>query len=185
MGTIHESAPSMDGRLPRMGRNIADRVCKWKFMWGYVWRWQRKKDGTDRDAPLIYLSAEVHIENTLLQESSTRRNDYFTSSHKLSSESATRSTVVVEHYTTAKLPTMFQSRDHIRENIICRPVDWTDVAKFFLANFITHVFTVISAPGARRRDTMLFTIWALFIPFIGATRAGWWSRVMHVARRMT
>jgi len=55
--------------------------------------------------------------------------------------------------------------------MICRPADWTDVAKFFLANFITHVFTVISAPVAQRRDTILFTIWALFIPFIGATRA--------------
>jgi hypothetical protein len=61
--------------------------------------------------------------------------------------------------------------DQLRGSTFCRPADWTDVAKFFLANFVTHAFTVITAPGARRRDTLLFTIWTLFIPFIGATRA--------------
>ncbi|KAF8248711.1 hypothetical protein K440DRAFT_660741 [Wilcoxina mikolae CBS 423.85] len=77
------------------------------------------------------------------------------------------------HYSvtrTIKNP-MTQPMDQVRGGTFCRPADWTDVAKFFLANFITHAFTVITAPGARRRESMLFTIWTLFIPFIGATRA--------------
>lgn len=58
-----------------------------------------------------------------------------------------------------------------RGQTYCRPADWTDVAKLILANYITHAFTVILALGARRRDTLFFTLWTLFVPFIGAARA--------------
>jgi hypothetical protein len=59
----------------------------------------------------------------------------------------------------------------VRGDVCCRSADWTDVAKFFIANYITHAFTVVATPGARKRDTILFVVWALFNPFVGVGRA--------------
>ena len=59
----------------------------------------------------------------------------------------------------------------VKGDVCFRPADWTDVAKFFIANYITHAFTVVATPGAPTRDTMFFTIWALFMPFAGVSRA--------------
>ncbi|KAF8242194.1 hypothetical protein K440DRAFT_639404 [Wilcoxina mikolae CBS 423.85] len=53
----------------------------------------------------------------------------------------------------------------------CRPADWTDVAKFFLANYFTHAFTVITRPGELIQDRIGFVIWSLFMPFAGVSRA--------------
>lgn len=53
----------------------------------------------------------------------------------------------------------------------CRSADWTDVAKFILANYITHAFTVITRPGERTKDRIGFVLWSLFMPFAGVSRA--------------
>ena len=59
----------------------------------------------------------------------------------------------------------------IQNGTYCGPADWTDVAKFFLANYLTHAFTVITTPGANFRESLAFTLWALAMPFAGIGRA--------------
>ena len=59
----------------------------------------------------------------------------------------------------------------VKGDVCCRPADWTDVAKFFIANYLTHAFTVVATPGALKRDTAFFMVWALFMPFAGVGRA--------------
>ena len=59
----------------------------------------------------------------------------------------------------------------VRGDVCCRPAHWTDVAKFFLANYLTHAFTVVATPGALDTDTFFFMLWALFMPFAGVSRA--------------
>ena len=63
------------------------------------------------------------------------------------------------------------SECQVRGDVCCRTADWTDVAKFFLANYLTHAFTVIATPGARKRDTAYFMVLALLMPFVGVSRA--------------
>ncbi|KAF8248685.1 hypothetical protein K440DRAFT_660728 [Wilcoxina mikolae CBS 423.85] len=56
-------------------------------------------------------------------------------------------------------------------NTYCRSADWMDVVKFFVANYLTHAFTVITHPGDLNRDSVVFMIWSLFTPFAGVARA--------------
>jgi hypothetical protein len=46
-----------------------------------------------------------------------------------------------------------------------------DVVKFFIANYFTHAFTVITHPGDLNRDSAIPMIWSLFSPFAGVARA--------------
>ena len=63
------------------------------------------------------------------------------------------------------------SRCQVKGDVCCRSADWTDVAKFFIANYLTHAFTVVATPGARKRSTICFMVLALFTPFVGVCRA--------------
>jgi len=59
----------------------------------------------------------------------------------------------------------------ISTDVFCQPAGWIDVLKFFLANYFSHVFTVIARPGDRTRDKACFMLWSLFMPFAGVGRA--------------
>ncbi|KAF8536560.1 hypothetical protein BDD12DRAFT_889869 [Trichophaea hybrida] len=61
-------------------------------------------------------------------------------------------------------------RCQVKGDVCCRPADWTDIAKFFIANYFAHAFTVVT-PGARHRDTICFMVWALFMLYVGVARA--------------
>ncbi|KAF8538681.1 hypothetical protein BDD12DRAFT_910647 [Trichophaea hybrida] len=63
------------------------------------------------------------------------------------------------------------ARYHNSSNTYCWPADWSDVAKFFIANYFTHAFTDITHPGERTRGIVGFMLWSLFMPFAGVGRA--------------
>ena len=46
----------------------------------------------------------------------------------------------------------------------CRPADQTDVAKFFIANYLTRAVTVVVTPGTLMRDTTFIMVCALYTP---------------------
>lgn len=48
---------------------------------------------------------------------------------------------------------------------------WSDVAAFFITNFVIHVFTVKSDPGNGRFYTFLFAFLSLIFPYNGVLRA--------------
>lgn len=54
---------------------------------------------------------------------------------------------------------------------VCRPADWTDVAKFFVFNYGLHALTVLSAPGAGIAEMVINTIVAIVLPFTGTYKA--------------
>lgn len=56
-------------------------------------------------------------------------------------------------------------------DVVCRPGDWIDVAKFFLFNFVVHAVTVVNAPGAKPLRSMNASLTAILLPFSGAYRA--------------
>ncbi|KAI5849691.1 hypothetical protein BZA05DRAFT_401141 [Tricharina praecox] len=61
---------------------------------------------------------------------------------------------------------------------ICTRTTWISVAKFILLNYVTHVFTVVSAPGATNLQIFTGMIAALFMPFLGT-----WSAIVIIMRR--
>lgn len=56
-------------------------------------------------------------------------------------------------------------------DVVCRPGDWMDVAKFFLFNFLVHAVTVVNAPGAKTLRSVNTSLTAILLPFSGAYRA--------------
>ena len=63
------------------------------------------------------------------------------------------------------------TRNHGDPSLLCTPSQWTDVATFFFANFITHAATVKSVPGEVTLLTALSVIFALFFPSSGIIKA--------------
>jgi hypothetical protein len=60
--------------------------------------------------------------------------------------------------------------NHGNPNLVCVPTKWTDIAVFFLGNYLAHAATVIGQPGASFLDTTLDGIKALLIPVSGVNR---------------
>lgn len=65
-------------------------------------------------------------------------------------------------------------------NVWCTPTTWTNVASFFLGNYLSHAATVISFPGEPASITMVNMILAIFFPSSGAGR-GVLAVVRHAA----
>lgn len=60
--------------------------------------------------------------------------------------------------------------NHGNPNLICVPTKWTDVAVFFLGNYVAHAATITAIPGASFLDTILDGIKALLVPVSGVNR---------------
>jgi hypothetical protein len=65
-------------------------------------------------------------------------------------------------------------------NVWCTPTTWTDVASFFLGNYLSHAATVISFPGEPVSITIVNMVLAIFFPSSGAGR-GVLAMVRHAA----
>lgn len=68
---------------------------------------------------------------------------------------------------------MSPSESAIQSNrqTICRPTDWTDVAKFFLLNYGLHALTVLSSPGSGTVLMITNAVAAILLPFSGILTA--------------
>ncbi|MCJ1431033.1 hypothetical protein MMC27_000383 [Xylographa pallens] len=62
------------------------------------------------------------------------------------------------------------TNDHGDPHLLCTPSQWSDVATFFLANYVAHAATVKFVPGESTISTALAVIWALFFPTSGTMR---------------
>lgn len=55
-------------------------------------------------------------------------------------------------------------------NLLCTPTRWTDVAIFFLANYVAHAATIKSLPGEPTLATLIVHVAALMFPLAGILR---------------
>lgn len=60
--------------------------------------------------------------------------------------------------------------NHGDPHLLCTPSTWTDIAIFFLANFVSHAATVKSLPGEPMAATWLALLTALLLPVSGIVR---------------
>jgi len=51
------------------------------------------------------------------------------------------------------------------------PAKWSDIITFYLGNYVAHVITIISHPGASTVETIIAVISALLLPGAGIFRA--------------
>lgn len=56
---------------------------------------------------------------------------------------------------------------HGDPHLICTPTQWTDVILFLLANYVAHVFTIVSRPGEHSNHLIYRTIIAFLFPYSG------------------
>lgn len=59
---------------------------------------------------------------------------------------------------------------HPESQDICTPTGWTDVASFFLGNYLSHVATVVRVPGEPLYITAGNMFFVLLFPCLGAGR---------------
>lgn len=60
--------------------------------------------------------------------------------------------------------------NHDDPNLICFPAKWSDVAIFFLGNYVAHAATLVSEPGAPALLSFKDIFTALFFPVNGINR---------------
>ncbi|KAK3342125.1 hypothetical protein B0T25DRAFT_617853 [Lasiosphaeria hispida] len=70
--------------------------------------------------------------------------------------------------TTADVPGYWEKDKEQR--IFCRDSIWTDVAVFYLGNYVAHAATIFSEPGQSFLNTCVTTITALLLPGVGVVR---------------
>jgi hypothetical protein len=70
--------------------------------------------------------------------------------------------------TTVTLPV--GASDHGDPKLLCLPTKWTDIAIFFIGNYIAHAATVLQDPGSSHQESMMVAIWALLVPPTGMIR---------------
>jgi hypothetical protein len=68
------------------------------------------------------------------------------------------------------LPLPVGTSDHGTPGLLCTPTKWTDVALFFLLNYIAHAATVLTQPGERSNDYVVSVIGCLLFPVLGLYR---------------
>src|SRR5579871_6863329 len=61
--------------------------------------------------------------------------------------------------------------NHGDPKLICEPAKWTDIAIFFLGNYVAHAATVVFEPGMDTWETCVITASALLLPGAGLSRA--------------
>ena len=69
------------------------------------------------------------------------------------------------------IPVPDGSSNHGNPNLLCTPTKWTDIATFFLANFVAHAATVKSLPGEPIVPATANVMIALLFPASGIIRA--------------
>jgi hypothetical protein len=62
------------------------------------------------------------------------------------------------------------TNNHGDEHLLCTPSTWTNIAAFFLANYVAHAATVKSIPGESTISTLTHAFLALLFPFSGVMR---------------
>lgn len=60
--------------------------------------------------------------------------------------------------------------NHGYENLLCTPTKWSDIAVFFLANYVSHAATVKSLPGEPVIPAFIALVFALLFPVSGISR---------------
>ena len=62
------------------------------------------------------------------------------------------------------------TQSHGNPNLLCTPARWTDIAVFFLANYVAHAATIKSIPGEPTLITLRVLLSALCLPVSGVRR---------------
>ena len=62
------------------------------------------------------------------------------------------------------------TQSHGNPNLLCTPARWTDIAVFFLANYVAHAATIKSVPGEPALITLRVLVSALCLPVSGVMR---------------
>ena len=62
------------------------------------------------------------------------------------------------------------TQDHGNPSLLCTPTRWTDVAVFFLANYVAHALTTRSLPGEPALGILRAQVAALMFPHAGIMR---------------
>jgi hypothetical protein len=70
--------------------------------------------------------------------------------------------------TTVILP--LGNSNHGNPNLLCIPNSWSDIAVFFIGNFVAHAATVRSLPGEKLADQITGRVVAVLAPGFGLLR---------------
>ncbi|KAF2199505.1 hypothetical protein GQ43DRAFT_420114, partial [Delitschia confertaspora ATCC 74209] len=68
------------------------------------------------------------------------------------------------------LPLPPGTSNHGTKGLLCTPAKWTDIASFYLLNYISHAATVLTKPGETTPDFAVTVVGSLLFPFIGLYR---------------
>ncbi|KAF1979556.1 hypothetical protein BU23DRAFT_445717, partial [Bimuria novae-zelandiae CBS 107.79] len=68
------------------------------------------------------------------------------------------------------LPLPLGTSNHGTPGLLCTPTKWTDVALFYLFNYVAHAATVLTRPGERSDDFIASVIGSLLFPALGLYR---------------
>jgi hypothetical protein len=60
--------------------------------------------------------------------------------------------------------------NHGNQNLLCLPPKWTDIAVFFIGNYIAHAGTVRFNPGCSHLESCLTVIESLLYPIAGVAQ---------------
>jgi hypothetical protein len=71
----------------------------------------------------------------------------------------------------ATIEVPYGTTNHGKENFLCIPPTWTDLATYLLFNYLAHGATVVSYPGEAAFDTTLSVVAAILFPTFGVVRA--------------
>ncbi|KAF2011906.1 hypothetical protein BU24DRAFT_352709, partial [Aaosphaeria arxii CBS 175.79] len=68
------------------------------------------------------------------------------------------------------LPLPTGTTNHNTPGLICTPTEWTDLAGFYLFNYVAHAATVLTRPGERSLDFGATVLGSLLSPALGLYR---------------
>jgi hypothetical protein len=60
--------------------------------------------------------------------------------------------------------------NHGDRDLLCTPPKWTDIAVFFLGNYLAHAATIVTSPGESPLSVAVATVYALLFPIAGVVR---------------
>ncbi|KAF2244841.1 hypothetical protein BU26DRAFT_434182, partial [Trematosphaeria pertusa] len=68
------------------------------------------------------------------------------------------------------LPLPLGTTNHGTPGLLCTPTKWTDIALFYLFNYVAHAATVLTRPGERSDDFFASVVGSLLCPTLGLYR---------------
>lgn len=68
------------------------------------------------------------------------------------------------------LPLPAGTSNHGTPGLLCTPTKWTDIALFYLFNYVAHAATVLTRPGERSDDYMAAVVGSFLFPALGLYR---------------